>query len=74
MKEASPGTGLSRRQWAAAWTGVLLPLAAPARQSPPPSSAPAELEARRDSLRLYQNAIRRARLPRETEPAFRFQP
>jgi hypothetical protein len=74
MKEASPGTRLSRRQWAAAWTGALLPLAAPAQPSPPPSAPPSELETRRDSLRLYQNAIRRARLPRETEPAFRFQP
>lgn len=73
MKEASPGTGLSRRQWAAAWTAVLLPLTAPA-QAPAPPRPLSELEARRDSLRLYQNAIRRARLPRETEPAFRFQP
>jgi hypothetical protein len=73
MKEASQGARFSRRQWAAAWTGVLLPLAASA-QAPPPSSPPSELEARRDCLHLYQDAIRRARLPRETEPAFRFQP
>jgi len=74
MQDASQGPGFSRRQWAAALTGgVLLPLAAPA-QAPAPSRPLSELETRRDSLRLYQNAIRRARLPRETEPAFRFQP
>jgi len=33
---------------------------------------PSELDAQRDALRQNQNSIRRVRVPRETEPAFRF--
>jgi hypothetical protein len=72
MKNARPGTGFSRRQWAAVLTGALVPLAGRA-QAPAPPRPLSELDARRDSLRLNQNAIRRARVPRETEPAFHFQ-
>jgi hypothetical protein len=74
MQKTSQGARFNRRQWGAALAGgVLLPLSAPA-QAPASPRPPTELDARRDSLRQYQNAIRRARLPRETEPAFRFQP
>lgn len=71
MKNARPGTGFSRRQWVAVLTGALVPLAG--RAQAPAAPPLSELDARRDSLRLNQNAIRRARVPRETEPAFHFE-
>jgi hypothetical protein len=70
MQKSSQATRFSRRQWAAALTGALAPLAGRAQA---PARPPSLLEAQRDSLRQHQDAVRRAKVPRETEPAFRFQ-
>ena len=67
----TPSTkGLNRRQLAAALAGFLVPLTGHAQVPAAPPST--ELDAQRDRLRASQNAIRRARVPRETEPAFHF--
>jgi len=68
-KPASP-KGLNRRQWAAALAGSLVPLSG--RAQAPAAQPSTELDAQRDRLRGSQNAIRQARVPRETEPAFLF--
>lgn len=70
MPKANSGTRVSRRQWAAALTGALTPLAGRAQTTA--AQPPSELDAQRDALRQNQNSIRRVRVPRETEPAFRF--
>ena len=69
MPQLVPQKRLSRRQWAAA-LAALAPLPAPAQAlTQHPAS---DLDACRDGLRRHQSAVRSARVPRETEPAFRF--
>ncbi len=72
MKKSNQSAGFSRRRWAVALAGALAPLSG--RAQDPASPTPSLLDAQRESLRGHQSAIRRAKVPRETEPAFRFQP